>query len=101
MRGGVSAARAAALEPPLSPPSCQVEAPASLPLVPSPALRSAGGRCPPACRRASRDLALLLASQQASSLVRSKGGPQWLADKLEGLGAGAQARGVQMPPPLA
>ncbi|KAL4421780.1 hypothetical protein ABPG77_009586 [Micractinium sp. CCAP 211/92] len=51
--------------------------------------------------RASRDLALLLASQQASSLVRSKGGPQWLADKLEGLGAGAQARGVQMPPPLA
>lgn len=50
--------------------------------------------------RASRDLALLLASQQASSLVKSKGGPQWLADKLEGLGAGAQARGVQMPPPL-
>ena len=54
--------------------------------------------CPPCS--ASRQLALLLTTQQASSLVRAKGGPAWLADKLEGLGGGAEARGVQMPPPL-
>lgn len=80
------------------PPAPLVDAPAPA-RMPCPNPGTVGGRPHPGCR-ASRDLALLLASQQASSLVKSKGGPQWLADKLEGLGAGAQARGVQMPPPL-